>query len=145
MIRTGGFKFHACYVRYWKGVWSKPILAFPDGMHPARITKVPGYDTFLATVGRRRWPYGAMVMLSRDGCASWDWDNQFILADNCGKGEVRSDNGYASSTLLEDGTVLSVWYKSQSDAPYFEGTGDIYTLEMAKYKIDDLLKWTQYP
>ena len=82
-----------------------------------------------------------MVLLSYDGGKSWDWDNQFVLADNCGKGEVRGDNGYASSTLLPDKTVLSVWYKNISDAPYFPDTGDRYTLEMAKYKLSDLMKW----
>jgi hypothetical protein len=146
MIRTGGVRFHACYVRYFtpeNEEWSKPILAFPDGMHPARITTLPR-EVLMATIGRRRYPYGAMVMLSRDGGLTWDWDNQFILADNCGKGETRGDNGYASSTLLPDGTILSVWYKNLSDAPYFEGTGDKYTLEIAKYKLDDLLKWKQY-
>jgi hypothetical protein len=145
MIRTGGVRFHACYVRYItdRYDWTKPILAFPDGMHPARITPLPD-NILMATIGRRRYPYGAMVMLSRDGGMSWDWDNQFILADNCGKGETRGDNGYASSTLLPDGTILSVWYKNISDAPYFEGTGDCYTLEMAKYKLEDLLKWKAY-
>lgn len=140
MIRTGGVKFHACYIRYCvNGRWSRPTLAFPDGMHPARITPYPG--GLLATVGRRRYPFGAMVLLSQDSGKSWDWDNQFILADNCGKGEVRGDNGYASSTLLPDGTLLSVWYKNISDAPYFPGTGDMYTLEMAKYKLSDVLKF----
>jgi hypothetical protein len=146
MIRTGGMKFHACYVRYFTdgGKWSKPILAFPDGMHPCRITKLPDDGMLLATVGRRRYPYGAMCLISRDGGKTWDQDNQFILADNCGKGEVRGDNGYASSTLLPTGDILSVWYKNISDAPYFPGTGEMYTLEMAKYRLADLLKWNQY-
>jgi hypothetical protein len=140
MIRTGGFKFHACYVRYLeRGKWSKPILAFPDGMHPARITPLPG-GILMASIGRRRYPYGAMAMLSYDKGKTWDWNNQFILADNCGKGEVRGDNGYTSSTYLPDGHIISVWYKNISDAPYFAGTGDIYTLEMARYDLADVIR-----
>ncbi len=150
MIRTGGFKFHSCWTRFLepnpfsdsKQTWGIPELSFPDGLHPARITALPE-KMFLATIGRRRFPYGAQAMLSYDGGIIWDWDNQFILADNCGKGEVRGDNGYASSTLLPDGTILSVWYKNISDKPYFEGTGDMYTLEMAKYNLKDVIDFTR--
>jgi hypothetical protein len=123
----------------FKRSWSKPKMIFGGGLGPTRITKLPG-SVLLATIGRRLYPYGAQGMLSYDEGETWDWESQLLLAGNCGEGTKQHDNGYASSTYLPSGHILSVWYKNFSDAPYFENTGRIYTLEMAKYRFEDVLK-----
>lgn len=84
------------------GIWGYPahILTLPDG----RI---------LATYGYRRAPMGIRATLSHDGGQNWDTNATVVLrADAHGNG---SDLGYPISTLLQDGTVVTIYYFNDAE------------------------------
>jgi len=84
------------------GMWGYPahILTLPDG----RI---------VATYGYRRAPMGIRATISDDGGKTWNTNATVVLrADGRGNG---SDLGYPISTLLEDGTIVTVYYFNDAE------------------------------
>lgn len=84
------------------GMWGYPahILTLPDGR-------------LIATYGYRRAPMGIRATISRDGGRTWDTNGTMILrADAHGNG---SDLGYPVSALVENGTVLTVYYFNDAE------------------------------
>ena len=77
----------------------------------------------LLTHGYRKEPMGIRAVFSHDGGETWDIENTVVLRDDGGfpselrTGQTRSpgDNGYAHSTQLSDGSILSVYYITLAD------------------------------
>ena len=63
----------------------------------------------LATYGRRQQPYGIMAMMSRDFGKTWEKDIR--LYENTASDDI----GYPSTVELDDGTLLTVFYKRDSE------------------------------
>ncbi len=86
--------------RTWKtsrstGVWGCPphLLRLPDD----RLAMVYGY---------RRAPFGERVCFSSDNGQSWDVEHAVTLT-----GAPDGDLGYPASVMLDDGSILTVYYQ----------------------------------
>ncbi len=77
-------------------------LLAEKGGSPAHIIDHNG--TLISTYGYRSMPYGIRAMFSKDGGQTWDIDN--VIVDNGENGDL----GYPSSVVLEDGSILTVFY-----------------------------------
>ena len=77
-------------------------LLAENGGSPAHIIDDNG--TLISTYGYRNVPYGIRAMFSKDGGETWDIDN--VIVDNGDNGDL----GYPSSVVLEDGSILTVFY-----------------------------------
>ena len=77
------------------------------GGAPAHI--IQDGDTIISTYGYRNEPYGIRAMFSRDEGETWETD-QIIIDD-----APNSDLGYPSSVVLEDGSILTVFYMRAAD------------------------------
>jgi len=77
------------------GIWGYPphLIGLPDG----RIVVVYGH---------RREPYGERACVSFDGGETWDVENAVELAP-----AVNGDLGYPASTVLDDGSIFTVFYQ----------------------------------
>lgn len=88
--------------------WTEPrsigVYGFPS--HLLRLQD----DRLLMTYGVRREPWGNQARISEDHGQTWS-EPIIIL----GEGEQR-DLGYPSTTQLDDGSLLSVWYE-QTQGP----------------------------
>jgi hypothetical protein len=83
----------------------------------------------MCTYGYREQPMGVRAVLSDDDGQTWDTGNEYVLRDDGGvvsgskprsASGVRawrptSDVGYAQSTELSDGSILSVYYITLAD------------------------------
>lgn len=100
-------------VSYDKGkTWSYPkmLLDKTGGAPPHLILLSSG--VLLSTYGRRKQPYGIMAMVSLDGGENWEKDIRIY------ENTVSDDLGYPSTVELPDGTLLTVFYATESeDAP----------------------------
>jgi hypothetical protein len=83
----------------WTPVHRTPILGYP----PHLISIADG--TLLVVYGRRVPPLGEWACISRDEGASWDTDDEVLLA-----GSANDDLGYPASVQLEDGSILTIYY-----------------------------------
>ena len=80
--------------------------------YPAHILTLPD-GRIVATYGYRRAPMGIRATLSDDGGKTWNTNATVVLrADGRGNG---SDLGYPISTLLEDGTIVTVYYFNDAE------------------------------
>ncbi len=77
----------------------------------------------LCSYGHRRPPFGVRACLSRDGCETWEIDNEIVLrADGltthgivAGKG-TPADLGYPRTVELADGSLFTVYYFTLGDS-----------------------------
>lgn len=77
-------------------------LLAENGGAPAHIINDNG--TLISAYGYRRAPFGIRAMFSKDSGKTWDTGK--VIVDN---GE-NDDIGYPSSVVLEDGSILTVYY-----------------------------------
>lgn len=90
--------------------------------YPPQLLLLSNGDV-LCSYGHRRASYGVRACLSRDGCETWDIDNEIVLRDDwlttdstvTGKG-VSSDLGYPRTVELSDGSLLTVYYITLGDS-----------------------------
>ena len=84
--------------------FSKPrqLLGIRGGA-PAHL--IQDGKMIISTYGYRELPYGIRVMFSCDEGENWETDQ--IILDDC----PNNDLGYPSSVLLEDKSILTVFYK----------------------------------
>lgn len=61
-------------------------------------------NTLISVYGYRKEPYGIRVMFSADDGETWEIDH--ILTDDAPNGDL----GYPASVVLEDGSILTVYY-----------------------------------
>ncbi len=89
--------------------WSEPemILDKTGGAPPHLIQLRSGI--LISTYGRRKTPYGIMAMISRDGGKSWKKDIR--IYENLASGDI----GYPSTAELDDGTLITVFYATDSE------------------------------
>lgn len=66
-------------------------------------------DTIISTYGYREEPYGIRAMFSHDDGETWETD-QIIIDD-----APNSDLGYPASVVLDDGSILTVFYMRSAD------------------------------
>ncbi|HZT33172.1 MAG TPA: sialidase family protein [Bryobacteraceae bacterium] len=91
--------------------WSEPVQVTDDREHPADL--IPLKDgRVLLTYGERNRPYGARVMLSRDGGRTWERSRRILLAGDA----VVTDCGYPSSVQLPDGRIVTLYYQVDDPA-----------------------------
>jgi hypothetical protein len=85
-------------------VWSSPEQT-PMWGHPAHVLLLPGGE-LVCTYGYRRPPYGIRACISRDNGKTWEIEREVVLRDDGGS----RDLGYPCTCLLQDGTLLTVYY-----------------------------------
>jgi hypothetical protein len=74
--------------------------------HPGDLLLLPDGRLILA-YGNRNPPFGVRAMISSDGGKTWDKENTIILAWDA----PNRDCGYPASVLLNDGSVLTIYYQ----------------------------------
>lgn len=91
--------------------FTKPHQILTDkGGAPSHIIR--DGDVLISTYGYREKPYGFRAMFSEDGGKTWDTD--YVIVDD----GINWDIGYPSSVVLEDGSILTVYYaKEEKNAP----------------------------
>lgn len=89
--------------------WTKPErLLEEDGGAPPHL-KLLSSGLLICAYGRRKQPYGIMVMISHDYGETWEKDLR--LYEN-----TQSDDlGYPTTVELNDGTLLTVFYARESE------------------------------
>ena len=101
----------------WSAVRKTPMWGYPPQLLLLRNGDV------LCSYGHRRPPYGVRACLSRDGCETWEIDDEIVLrADGLttdgtvtGKGTA-ADLGYPKTVELADGSLSTVYYFTLGDS-----------------------------
>lgn len=83
--------------------WSEPQQITERRRYPADLVLLPNGHV-LVVYGRRHAPYGVECRLSEDGGASWG--TPLLLAWTA----TNADCGYPSAVVLDDGTIVMLWY-----------------------------------
>lgn len=87
---------------------ARPVTGGPDRAwheHPADLVALPR-NRVLMVVGRRHDPMGAMVLLSKDGGRTWDYEGRRLL----GWTSQNIDCGYPSAVRLRNGVIVCLYY-----------------------------------
>jgi hypothetical protein len=92
--------------------WSAPRELTGPHQHPADACLLAGGDVLL-TYGNRIGELAVGAMLSRDGGRSWDRPGRVVLADGAMtlRGKTWGDVGYPSTVQLDDGTIVTMYYR----------------------------------
>lgn len=89
--------------------WSEPEMLLDEtGGAPPHLIQLSS-GILLSTYGRRKMPYGIMAMISLDGGKSWEKDIR--IYENLASDDI----GYPSTVELSDGTLLTVFYATDSE------------------------------
>ncbi len=89
--------------------WSEPEMLLDEtGGAPPHLIQLSS-GILLSTYGRRKLPYGIMAMMSSDGGNSWEKDIRIY------ENHASDDIGYPSTIELSDGTLITVFYASDSE------------------------------
>jgi len=89
--------------------WSAPEMLLDEtGGAPPHLIQLSS-GVLLSTYGRRKQPYGIMAMISHDGGNSWEKDIR--IYENLASDDI----GYPSTVELSDGTLLTVFYATDSE------------------------------
>lgn len=90
--------------------WSEPrmLLDRTGGAPPHLLLLKSGL--LISAYGRRKPPYGIMVMVSADGGETWQTD--IPICSNL----ATDDLGYPSTVELDDGTLVTVFYAADGEA-----------------------------
>jgi sialidase-1 len=97
----------------WAAPYGTPIRGLPP--HLIRLA-----DNRLLVVYAKRWePYGVYACISRDEGVSWDVNNEIQLSEG-----LNGDLGYPASVLLDDGSIMTVYYQIDAvgEKPCLMGT-----------------------
>ena len=138
-LRGGGIKGAAVWVSESDDdgrTWSRPPRKVTDEwQHPADLLLLSD-GSVLMSFGSRNRPYGVRGLVSRDDGRTWDYHHAIVLVDNC----AEWDCGYPTTLALPGGMLLTVYYRTASENPYFEGLGDTWLAAAVKYKESYLLQ-----
>lgn len=89
--------------------WSAPEMLLDEtGGAPPHLIQLSS-GILLSTYGRRKQPYGIMAMMSTDGGNSWEKDIRIY------ENPASDDIGYPSTIELSDGTLITVFYATDSE------------------------------
>ena len=83
--------------------WSEPRQVTDGMLHPADLLVLPS-GNMLLVYGRRHPPYGVECRLSIDWGKTWG--QRQLLAWTA----TNTDCGYPSAVVLDDGTIVMLWY-----------------------------------
>ena len=83
--------------------WGEPVRVTPPMVHPADLAELPE-GRVLLVAGERRGLFGVRAVIGTPD--AFEWANHFTLADTA----TNLDCGYPSSIVLDDGSVLTVYY-----------------------------------
>lgn len=83
--------------------WSEPKQITQGRRYPADLLLLPNGHV-LVVYGRRHEPFGVECMLSMDSGVTWS--RPLLLAWTA----TNADCGYPSAIVLDDGTILMLWY-----------------------------------
>lgn len=83
--------------------WGEAVKVTPPLVHPADLAELPD-GRVLLVAGERRGPFGVRAVIGTPD--KLDWSHHFKLADTA----TNTDCGYPSSVVLNDGSVLTVYY-----------------------------------
>ena len=114
--------------------WSEPEPVLSGARLPADLVLLDS-GKLLLTFGRRiEGSFGAEAVLSGDEYGQWDWSTNRMLEWNA----PNSDCGYPSSAQLDDGTIVTLYYKVTNDpaAPGLAGHVQVWCL---RYQESDLM------
>jgi hypothetical protein len=97
--------------------WSAPREITRPHQHPADACLLASGHVLL-TYGNRIGELAVGAVLSRDGGRTWDWDRRVVLARDTMtlRGKHWGDCGYPSTVQLEDGTIVTMYYRLGSAA-----------------------------
>lgn len=84
--------------------WSTPTRLTPDQVHPADLLLLPD-GRVLMTVGYRVGPFGVRALIG-DPEGGFDWQSRLLLENDL----MSRDCGYPSTVVLNDGSLLTVYY-----------------------------------
>ena len=85
--------------------WSQPAQVTGRAEHPADLLMLAD-GRLLMTHGVRHQPYGVRAMISRDEGATWEKQNQILLAWDGDHGDL----GYPASIQRPDGRIVTAYY-----------------------------------
>jgi hypothetical protein len=96
--------------------WSEPVEITRSNQHPGDILELQS-GTILVTYGNRIGDLAVGAVLSRDGGKTFDTDHRMILARNTlqMRDKNAGDIGYPSTVQLDDGTIVTVYYRLGHD------------------------------
>jgi hypothetical protein len=92
--------------------WTAPAQVTKLRQHPADILQLASGNVLL-TYGNRIGDLAVGAVLSRDGGLTWDIDRRVILARGSMmlRGKNGCDTGYPSTVQLDDGTIVTLYYR----------------------------------
>ena len=89
--------------------WTEPeMLLEKDGGAPPHLFLLSS-SVLISTYGRRKLPYGIMVMVSKDNGETWEKDIR--LYENTASDDI----GYPTTVELPNGDLITVFYATQSE------------------------------
>lgn len=96
--------------------WGKPRELTRSHQHPADACLLQS-GRILLTYGNRVGSLAVGAMLSADGGRTWDWDRRVVLARHTLmlRGKTWGDCGYPSTVQLDDGTIVTIYYRLGHD------------------------------
>ena len=113
----------------WSEAQPTPIWGYPA--HIISVRGVAGArpgEALLCAYAHRRPPYGVRAVLSRDGGATWDVENEKLIRDDSA-GVV----GYPTSVQLEDDSIFTGYElgkpAGEGERPHSYVAGSRYTLD----------------
>jgi len=112
--------------------WSKPAILVEGARVPADVI-VLASGKLLLTFGRRVEPFGVEAVLSGDEYGTWDWRTHRLIEWEA----PNTDCGYPSSAQLDDGTIVTLYYKVTND-PATPGLAGHVQVWCARYRESDL-------
>jgi hypothetical protein len=112
--------------------WSAPEVLVEGARVPADVILLKS-GKLLMTFGRRIEPFGVEAVLSGDEYGTWDWTTHRLIEWEA----PNTDCGYPSSAQLDDGTIVTLYYKVTND-PATPGLAGHVQVWCARYKESDL-------
>lgn len=96
--------------------WGEPRTVTRPHQHPADVCLLASGNVLLV-YGNRIGDLAVGAVLSRDGGRIWDWDRRVVLARHCLtlRGKTWGDCGYPSTVQMDDGTIVTLYYRLGSD------------------------------
>lgn len=92
--------------------WSEPTQLTRPHQHPADACLLAS-GNLLLTYGNRIGELAVGAMLSRDLGRTWNWERRVVLARDSLtlRGKQWGDCGYPSTVQLDDGTIVTLYYR----------------------------------
>lgn len=109
--------------------WSSPTQVTEVQQLPGTAVALRD-GVVLLSWGNRRAPFGAQLMLSRDGGVTWDRSTTISIGWEC----ANQNCGYANAVQMPGGDILLTYYSMPSGVPYAElwAQGKVYLVRFTE-------------